>query len=249
MIDLFFAYMAKGNEHALTSMESLASSFLSWLFDSGASSHFTPYLKDLVDVSKLVTPINVRVADGSLLKATHIGSLIINFVSTDGTPCTLKLLRVLYVPGLARRLFSIVSFISAHSYEVIYKRGKIVLDFGHGVKYESILPRSGSEMNAAETAFNGLIACYADIIYEDRTQFEALCGECAHHLLIENVSAHDTVEVEPPRNDQNNIDDPQSVGGVTVPIWEQPINNWNDIDCSVGKRKIEFNRSIRSCVK
>ena len=46
-----------------------------WLPDSGASSHMTPYVKDLYDVEKLDNDCSVHPADGHIVKAVYKGML------------------------------------------------------------------------------------------------------------------------------------------------------------------------------
>eukprot|EP00957_Ditylum_brightwellii_P194207 14790945-Ditylum_brightwellii.AAC.1 len=48
-----------------------ANNLSNWLIDSGATSHFTPHPEDLRDMEPC--QIEVTVADGSIVLATHIG--------------------------------------------------------------------------------------------------------------------------------------------------------------------------------
>ena len=114
--------------------------FIEWLLDSGATSHFTPFLKDLINATKLSTPLNIKVANGTTLKATHVGEVIINFISDQGVEVDLRLLRVLYVPGLQTRLFSIESFTSDGKTSAVYSNGTVKLSFGEGVSLTIELP-------------------------------------------------------------------------------------------------------------
>jgi hypothetical protein len=79
--------------------------FQMWLLDSGAPCHFTPVLEDLIDARRTDPPKYVRVADGTLMQATHEGSVELHFTSDQGNNTLLRLLRVLYIPGLQSRLF------------------------------------------------------------------------------------------------------------------------------------------------
>ena len=54
-----------------------------WLPDSGATTHFTPYLDDLEDVQPC--QIEVLVADGSYFTATHQGTVKLRFTLDQGT--------------------------------------------------------------------------------------------------------------------------------------------------------------------
>ena len=111
-----------------------------WLFDSGATSHFTPFIEDLVNPEKLDKPLCIRVADGSTLKATHRGLVHLNFTADQGMKVNLRLLRVLFVPGLQTRLFSIESFISDGKNRVEYKQNVVRLIFQNGITMSIELP-------------------------------------------------------------------------------------------------------------
>ena len=94
------------NQH-VSSIKLPFGDFAKWLLDSGATSHFTPVLSDLLEAESLSPPMYIKVADGSRMTATHKGVVEVHFVSDQGTQVNLRLLRVLYVPGLQTRLFSI----------------------------------------------------------------------------------------------------------------------------------------------
>jgi hypothetical protein len=68
------------------------SGFRDFLPDSGATSHFVNCLTYL----KKATPcdLEVTIADGSKVHATHVGETEINFISDSGTPSTLLLASV-----------------------------------------------------------------------------------------------------------------------------------------------------------
>jgi hypothetical protein len=114
--------------------------FALWLLDSGATSHFTPIFDDLIEPEQLESPIYIRVADGSRLRATHIGTVELNFRSEEGSSVVLRMLRVLYVPGLQTRLFSIESFVSNGRYKATYSRGNVRLIFRQDVTVNIPLP-------------------------------------------------------------------------------------------------------------
>jgi hypothetical protein len=103
--------------------------FAMWLLDSGASCHFTPVFEDLLDPTVCDPTRYVRVADGTLMQATHQGTVELRFTSNQGDVALLRLLRVLYVPGLQTRLFSIESFISNSRYRVVYEKWRVTLEF------------------------------------------------------------------------------------------------------------------------
>jgi hypothetical protein len=80
-----------------------------WLIDSGASSHMTPHIEDLilnVEESNAV----VQVANGVLIQAELCGTIRIRIQDLNDPRITCNILvvhDVLYVPGLSRCLLSI----------------------------------------------------------------------------------------------------------------------------------------------
>jgi hypothetical protein len=114
--------------------------FAMWLLDSGATSHFTPDLNDLMDAERLQNPIYIRVADGSHLVATHVGTVELNFMSDQHIPTILRLLRVLYVPNLQTQLFSIESFVRNGRYSVLYSAQEARLQFRDNMSMTIHLP-------------------------------------------------------------------------------------------------------------
>jgi hypothetical protein len=65
--------------------------FQSYIPDSGATSHFTPVESDLLETTDCNVPI--MLADGSTIHATKIGNTDIHFLTDQGKPCTLHLVR------------------------------------------------------------------------------------------------------------------------------------------------------------
>ena len=84
--------------------------------------------------------LSFRVADGSTLQATHKGIVEIHFTTSSNRQMNLRLMRVLYVPGLATRLFSIESFISNNRCSVLYSKGSVQLFFGNNQSVTLDLP-------------------------------------------------------------------------------------------------------------
>jgi hypothetical protein len=103
--------------------------FAKWLLDSGATSHFTPVMSDLLNPVELEHPIHIQVADGSCMQATHRGVVELHFTSDQGIQVNLRLMHVLFVPGLQTRLFSIESFVSDGRCSVLYSNGNVKLHF------------------------------------------------------------------------------------------------------------------------
>ena len=137
---------------AIQNMRSSIGDFVYWLLDSGATSHFTPELQDLINPMKLAPPLNIKVANGTMLKATHVGEVTLNFISDEGTEVDLRLLRVLHVPGLQTRLFSIESFTSDGKTSAVYSNGNVKLLFGKEVTITIELPHLPSASFQCEVA-------------------------------------------------------------------------------------------------
>ncbi|MGH7954362.1 MAG: hypothetical protein ACREOZ_00200, partial [Gloeomargaritales cyanobacterium] len=79
-----------------------------WLFDSGATAHMTPHLEDLENVNSC--DVIITLADGSEVRCHHAGECAIDIIDDNGTSRKLRMGRVLYVPGLDRRLLSVPYF-------------------------------------------------------------------------------------------------------------------------------------------
>ncbi|POM67185.1 Integrase catalytic core protein [Phytophthora palmivora] len=74
-----------------------------WLIDSGATSHMTPFREDLFDLEGTVSSIEVTIADGKKLRVAGQGT--VRLTSLNGKH--IKMMEVLYIPGLDRRLLSV----------------------------------------------------------------------------------------------------------------------------------------------
>jgi len=114
--------------------------FDNWLLDSGATSHFTPYLSDLFDLEHLEEPIYIQTADGTKLKAYLKGKVRIKYVTDENVNVILTLQRVLYVPEMKSRLFSIESFISNENCSAHYSDNSVILTVPHGHRITIPLP-------------------------------------------------------------------------------------------------------------
>jgi hypothetical protein len=112
-----------------------------WLLDSGATSHFTPDLNDLIDPEPVNPPIYICVADGTHLQATFVGTVELHFTSDQGVQTILRLLRVLYVANnLQTRFFSIKSFVQNGRYSVFYSACEARLQFRNDTSMTIHLP-------------------------------------------------------------------------------------------------------------
>jgi hypothetical protein len=78
---------------------SIGSDLRNWIPDTGASSHFTPFLFDLQEVEESLD-LGVEVADGHFVKFTARGIVEISMIADDGHPLNSHLHGVIYIPGL-----------------------------------------------------------------------------------------------------------------------------------------------------
>ena len=107
--------------------------FRDFLLDSGATSHFTPHLSDLHDAVPYNT--NVHLADSSTVRSKMKGKVTIKFIADKGHECSLTLQRVLYVPGLDKRLLSVDSFVHKSHFQVQFSRHGAKLIFDQGTSF------------------------------------------------------------------------------------------------------------------
>lgn len=112
-------------------MHELSEGKYSWIVDSGASSHMTPYQEFLVDYEMFETPHPIIIGDGKSLEAYGSGKM--PFVNEEFTG---ELKNVLWVPELSENLFSIcrtmeqncsVQFCNESSMALFYRGNQIVL--------------------------------------------------------------------------------------------------------------------------
>ena len=96
-----------------------------WLIDSGASCHMTPYKHDLRNIRQCRA--NVTVADGSKIRANVLGDVTILLPTHEDNlnPARITLRRVLYVPGLNRRLFSVPTFTRLPGHEMTFYENRV----------------------------------------------------------------------------------------------------------------------------
>jgi hypothetical protein len=78
---------------------------------SGGTSYFVSTIADMI-MEPISCDFEVTIADGSKVRATHVGETEINFISDSSTPSTLVLVNVYFIPGLSRCLFSLQAFTS-----------------------------------------------------------------------------------------------------------------------------------------
>jgi hypothetical protein len=124
--------------------------FKDFLPDSGATSHFTGHLADLDDPQPC--NVEVTVADGNKVRATHVGQADIHFTTDHGSPSTLQLAHLYYIPGLSRRLFSLQAFTRDTPFSVEITHHYTRLNFGDGEVFT--WPVSRNENNTDRYAFS-----------------------------------------------------------------------------------------------
>lgn len=109
-------------ENAFVGSINKTSDFLStWLIDSGASRHMTPYRSMFIEYEKLDKPEKVGLGDGRTVDATGVGKVKVALKINHNKVEPGILHEVLHVPQLATNLFSVRS---------ATERGRII-QFGH----------------------------------------------------------------------------------------------------------------------
>ena len=106
----------------------------SWLIDSGASRHMC-HNQSLFKGPLLLlkTPIGVRVGNGSLLQATHVGKIGVN-VRCESQVSMVELNDVLFVPNLHFNLFSISSC-TRFGHSVTFVKDTVIMTTLDGVRF------------------------------------------------------------------------------------------------------------------
>ena len=95
-----------------------------WLIDSGASSHMTSNKTLFETFRHLPSPIEVELADDSLIQATGTGDVLLQFSNTK----SLRLKNVLYVPELSANLISISRIVRFGHHVVFDQEGVHCID-------------------------------------------------------------------------------------------------------------------------
>jgi hypothetical protein len=103
-----FLFMASDGNSTVNSSE--------WIIDSGATLHLINNYSQLVNPTKLETPINIRIADKTFLPATHYGSTTI---ATETNKFILQ--KVYFVNGLDRNLLSVSELLSNSDVTIAFK--------------------------------------------------------------------------------------------------------------------------------
>ena len=103
-----------------------------WLIDSGASCHMTPFKSDLKNTK--MCRANVTVADGSKIHSDLLGDVTILLPTNEDeyNAARITLTKVLYVPGLNRRLFSVPTFTKLPGHEMTFYENKVHITLPDG---------------------------------------------------------------------------------------------------------------------
>ncbi|OWZ05438.1 polyprotein [Phytophthora megakarya] len=75
-----------------------------WLINRGATSHMTPFREDLFAFEGMVSGIEVTIADDTKVRVADKG--MVELTGVNGK--RIKMMEVLYIPGLDIRLLSVV---------------------------------------------------------------------------------------------------------------------------------------------
>ena len=119
-----------------------ANNLENWVMDSGATCHMTQYKDDFMPGSEKPETKSVEVADGFAVSAPSSGTVIIDVVTDQNDDIKIRIHNVLYVPGLAQRLFSLMSLIEeGHNLTLSNKKG-IMFNFGKHVTVTMKLPNN-----------------------------------------------------------------------------------------------------------
>ena len=100
------------------------------ILDSGASSHMTPHYTDCFNIIK--TKASIKLADGTYTTCTHQGETTLNFTDDLGIQRLLHLQKVLIVPDLDKRLFSVTPFNTIYGNKITFSIHGVLLQFPNG---------------------------------------------------------------------------------------------------------------------
>ncbi|MGH3056252.1 MAG: hypothetical protein ACRDL7_14865, partial [Gaiellaceae bacterium] len=87
----------------------------------------TPCLEDLIEIEH-GQDLSVEVADGYVIPCNTVGKVVIRQLDDCGRLLTARIERVLYVPGLRRRLFSVPTF-ATNGHGVLFHDSCVTLLF------------------------------------------------------------------------------------------------------------------------
>ncbi|OWY92235.1 Integrase, catalytic core protein, partial [Phytophthora megakarya] len=93
-----------------------------WLIDSGATAHMTPHRDDLFEYSAMSKDMYVTIADGKKIRVAGTGSVRLTGIDAK----SIRMVEVLYIPGLDRRLLS-VGKLAERGMSVEFQRNSCVI--------------------------------------------------------------------------------------------------------------------------
>ena len=99
-----------------------------WWLDSGCSRHMSSRKEDFHRLLKLPQPVDVMLADKSVIHAVGIGSVKMVLKDMDGKNVYVELKNVLYVPHLNKRLISIPQMANKGA-SITFEKSSCVLSF------------------------------------------------------------------------------------------------------------------------
>ena len=105
-----------------------------WIVDSGCSKHMSNVRSDFVNYKEFKTPLDVQLADKSLVKAVGFGSVRVYLSEEKGRDVPIVIEKVLFVPQLQRRLISISQIVEKGG-EVMFQKKKCILTY-HNRRFE-----------------------------------------------------------------------------------------------------------------
>ena len=121
-----------------------------WLIDSGASCHMTPFKSDLMNVKQCKA--NVTVADGTKNHSNLMGevTMLLPTNEDENNAARVRLTRVLHVPGLNRRLFSVPTFTKMLGYEMTFYENRVHITLPDGKTAD--IPNNNEKMESHKYA-------------------------------------------------------------------------------------------------
>ena len=177
-----------------------------WLIDSGASAFMTPYLEDLDKQTIVDSTAYVTTADGTITKSTKQGEMTVFMDPTNkpkrneyGTNDTkkkrqkqipIRLTRVLWVPNLDRRLFSVEAFTNlANGNAMTFIAGKIFVRLADGRRSEIMAKKITPSISAAVGQHNEQVRTAIDLdLLHDRLghrNTSTILAASHHHLWLD----------------------------------------------------------------
>ena len=80
-----------------------------WLLDSGCTEHVTPVQSELHNYSEYNPPGKAEITDGKFITIKGQGNIIGHSLLPDNMKLSMEIRRVLYIPDVSKRLFSLIT--------------------------------------------------------------------------------------------------------------------------------------------